>query len=186
MKKTKTESKMIEVWTINFYSDFPLLCFQLPLSDIFSFWFKTAYSDKQAPTSFCEPCILRATAETALGSAPSCDVYQRWTTNSLASPKTNSPNQEPSRTWMVAPQSISRAWERRTLWKHTTLRRNTWTVHRQHERMWSPHCWHISLEGSICPRDERFLKHLKKRSPLKKMNDLNDWFPRGELQIQNL
>lgn len=28
------------------------------------------------------------------------------------------------------------------------------------------------LLGKICPRDERFLRHLKKRSPLKKRNKL--------------
>lgn len=28
------------------------------------------------------------------------------------------------------------------------------------------------LLGKICPRDERFLRHLKKRSPLKKRNNL--------------
>lgn len=83
-----SKAKMKELWTINFYSDFSWLCFQLPLPCNFSFWFQIAYFDNpsHAPTS-CEACILRATAETALGSAPLRDVYQRWTINSLASPK---------------------------------------------------------------------------------------------------
>lgn len=48
----------------------------------------------------------------------------------------------------------------------------TLLVYGQHNRTWRPRCWSFSLESSICPRDERFLRHLKKRSPLEKRNNL--------------
>lgn len=72
---------------------------------------------------FCEPCILRAAAETAWKCQHS-DVMLI-----MDEPQTALlPRQESSRTWMTAPRSISIAWER-TLHRLATLRRVNGYLH---------------------------------------------------------